>query len=172
MKNNGLSDFLKFAYQCGKVEEIQKAFEEFPVEKEFHQGKIENLLTVAEENEEYSTYQIGDIVFVKKYSYQNGKEGNNHLFVIIDQNNIAVPIENFGMLISSKIDKVKYCANKLIEKNKSNGLNTDSIVKTDVVYKILNNQILFKIGTVEKENLEKYKASFIEINQKKDDLKM
>ena len=34
MKNNGLSDFLKFAYQCGKVEEIQKAFEEFPVEKE------------------------------------------------------------------------------------------------------------------------------------------
>ena len=59
-----------------------------------------------------------------------------------------------------------------MKKNKSNGLNTDSIVKTDVVYKILNNQILFKIGTVEKENLEKYKASFIEINQKKDDLKM
>lgn len=50
MKSDGLSDFLKFAYQCGKVEEIQKAFEEFPVE-EIHQGKIENLLTVAEESD-------------------------------------------------------------------------------------------------------------------------
>lgn len=51
MKSDGLSDFLKFAYQCGKVEEIQKAFEEFPVEEEIHQGKIENLLTVAEESD-------------------------------------------------------------------------------------------------------------------------
>ena len=166
MKSDGSSDFLKFAYKCGKVEDIQNAFEEFPVEAEIHQGKIENLLTVSEEGEQYSTYEIGDIVFVKRYSYQNGKEGNNHLFVIIDQNNIAVPIENFGMLISSKIHKLKYSANKLIEKNQSNGLHTDSIVKTDVIYKIFNNQILFKIGTVEKENLEKYKESFIEINKK------
>ena len=42
-------------------------------------------------------------------------------------------------------------------------------MKTDVIYKIFNNQILFKIGTVEKESLEKYKESFIEINQQKDD---
>ena len=51
MKSDGLSDFLKFAYQCGKVEEIQKTFEEFLVEEEPHQGKIENLLTVAEESD-------------------------------------------------------------------------------------------------------------------------
>ena len=51
MKSDGLSDFLKFAYQCGKVEEIQKTFEEFLVEEEPHQGKIENLLAVAEESD-------------------------------------------------------------------------------------------------------------------------
>lgn len=42
-------------------------------------------------------------------------------------------------------------------------------MKTDVIYKIFNNQILFKIGIVEKENLERYKESLIELNQKKDD---
>ena len=26
-------------------------------------------------------YEIGDIVFVSKYKYENGKAGNNHLFV-------------------------------------------------------------------------------------------
>lgn len=165
MKSKNESNFLKLAYLYGKVKELQEAFLIFP--EEFYQENIENILE--EREEDYSSYQIGDIVFVKQYKYQTGAEGKKHLFVIVDQNNIDVPIENFGMLISSKIDKLKYHANKLITKNESNGLNIDSIVKTDVIYKILNNQILFKIGTVEKENLEKYKASFIEINQKKDD---
>ena len=34
------------------------------------------------------------------------------------------------------------------------------IVKTDVVYKILNEQILFKIGKVDSEKIEEYKKSF------------
>ena len=148
MKNEEeLSDFIKFAYKCNKVRDISEAFEEYPVEEEWHEGKIENVLR--ETKEEYSLYEIGDIVFVKKYSYLDGKEGQNHFFVIIDQNNIAVPIENFGMLISSNLDKLKYKANKFIEKNKNNGLYKDSIVKTDVVYKILDKQILFKIGKVD-----------------------
>lgn len=82
------------------------------------------------------------------------------MFVIIDQNNIAIPIENFGMLISSKLDKLKYNTNKLIEKDNLNGLNEDSIVKTDVVYKILNSQIIFKIGKVDLNKVEEYKKLF------------
>ena len=41
-------------------------------------------------------YEIGDIVFVSKYKYNNetSDEGRNHLFVIIDQEKIeAVSVE-------------------------------------------------------------------------------
>ena len=60
------------------------------------------------------------VVFVNNYEYKDGTSGKNHLFVIIEQNNIAVPIENFGMLISSKIDKVKYQTNRLLQKDDKN----------------------------------------------------
>ena len=39
-------------------------------------------------------------------------------------------------------------------------MNKDSIVKTDVVYKILNEQIIFKIGKVDYEKIEEYKKKF------------
>ena len=153
-----LNDFLKIAYKYGKVKDLEEAFEEFPVEEEWHKGKVENVLN--EDSEVYSIYEIGDIVFVKEYTYSNGKMGNNHFFVIIDQNNTAVPIENFGMLISSNLEKLKFKANILLEKDNVNNLHKDSIVKTDVVYKILNEQILFKIGKVDNEKIEEYKQSF------------
>ena len=76
MKNDeGLSEFLKFAYKHNKVRDISEAFEEYPVEEEWHKGKIENV--VKETNEDYSLYEIGDIVFVEKYNYPNGHEGKN-----------------------------------------------------------------------------------------------
>ena len=159
MKNE-ISDFLKFAKEKGKIKDIEEAFNEFPVEEEWHKGKIENLLCVNEEEEIYSSYNIGDIVFVNNYKYQDGKDGKNHLFVIIEKNNLAVPIENFGMLISSNIEKVKYKANKMLKKDNNNKLKVDSIVKTDVIYRILDKQILFKIGEVDRDKVEEYKKSF------------
>ena len=36
----------------------------------------------------------------------------------------------------------------------------DSVVKTDVIYKINNKQILFKIGKVDMQKIEEYKESF------------
>ena len=158
MEDKNLSEFIKIAYKYGKVKDLSEAFKEYPVEEEWHKGKIENILK--EKDEQYNNYEIGDIVFVENYYYLNGKQGENHLFVIIDQNNLAVPIENFGMLISSNLDKLKYNSNKLIRKDKENGLNRDSIVKTDVVYKILNSQIAFKIGKVDLNKIEEYKESF------------
>lgn len=62
--NKKISDFLQIAYKYNKVKELKDAFEEYPVEEEWHKGKIENVLR--EENETYSAnYEIGDIVFVK-----------------------------------------------------------------------------------------------------------
>ena len=153
-----LSDFLKIAYEHGKVRDLKEAFEEFPVEEEWHKGKIENVLK--EESESYNICEIGDIVFVKEYTYFDGNKGNNHFFVIIDKDNTAVPIENFGMLISSNLDKLKFKTNKLLEKDEINNLHKDSIVKTGVVYKILNSQISFKIGKVDLDKVEEYKRSF------------
>ena len=137
-----LSDFLKIAYKYNRVKDLKEAFEEFPVQDEWHKGKTENVLK--EDSEEYNAiYEIGDIVFVKEYKYPDGKIGNNHFFVIIDKNNTAVPIENFGMIISSNLNKLKFKTNKLLEKNKENNLNKDSLVKTDVVYKILKKGKLY-----------------------------
>lgn len=110
-----LSDFLKIAYKYNRVRDLKEAFEEYPVEEEWHKGKI----------------------------------------------------ENFGMLISSNLDKLKFRTNKLLEKDNFNNLHKDSIVKTDVVYKILNEQIIFKIGTVDSEKIEEYKKSFYESLQDK-----
>lgn len=92
--------------------------------------------------------------------YSNGKAGNNHFFVIIDKDNTAVPIENFGMLLSSNLDKLRFKTNKELKKDSRNNLKKDSIVKTDVIYKILNEQIIFKIGTVDMDKIEEYKKSF------------
>lgn len=39
-----LSDFLKMAYKHGKVKDLKDAFEEYPVQKEWHKGKVENVL--------------------------------------------------------------------------------------------------------------------------------
>lgn len=161
-----LSEFLKIAYQYGRVKDLKEAFEEYPVEEEWHKGKVKNVLK--EDSKIYSIYEIGDIIFVKEYTYSDGKIGNNHFFVIIDQNNTAVPIENFGMLISSNLEKLKFNANILLKKDNVNNLHKDSIVKTDVVYKILNEQILFKIGKVDNEKIEMYKKNFYNQLKNKD----
>ena len=47
-----LSDFLKMAYEHGKVKDLKDAFEEYPVEEEWHKGKIENVLK--ENSESYN----------------------------------------------------------------------------------------------------------------------
>ena len=40
----GLSDFIKLAYKYNKVKDVSEAFKDFPVNKEWHKGKIENIL--------------------------------------------------------------------------------------------------------------------------------
>ena len=44
-----LSDLLKTAYEYGRVKDLKEAFEEFPVEEEWHKGNAENWLKEQEE---------------------------------------------------------------------------------------------------------------------------
>lgn len=155
-----LSEFLKTAYKHCRVKDLEEAFKEFPVEEEWHKGKVENVLR--EDSAKYDYYNIGDIVFVSVYVYPDGKLGSNHLFVIIDKDNTAIPIEYIGMILSSQINKMKFESNKLIKKDDKNNLNKDSIIKTDTIYKLSDKQILFKVGEIEKDKIEQYKNSFYE----------
>ncbi len=114
-----------------------------------------------EENKPYNNYKIGDIIFVQKYKYKNGLLGNNHMFLIVDVQESRRSLIYFGMLISSKIQKTFYKANQYIEKDNQNNLKKDSIIKTDVIYKIFTKNILLKIGNIDKTKVEIYKNCLI-----------
>ena len=89
MKENS-SEFLKLAYKHNKVRSLQEAFEEFPVEEEWHKGKTENVLNALREDEELYkiNYAIGDIVFVKKYTYSNEKIGKGYEEIVHEKGGI------------------------------------------------------------------------------------
>lgn len=147
-------DFLEKLKKSGRIKDVSEAFKEFSPEEEWHKGDASNFFF--EETEKYGEYEIGDIIFVKEFQYSNGFKGTNHLFVIIEKDNYAVPIEYFAMLISSHTEKLKFNSNKLLIKNQLNNLHRNSIVKTDEIYKIESEHILFRIGKVEKETVEEY----------------
>ncbi len=111
---------------------------------------------IGEQVTRYNKYKVGDIVYVSDYVYKDGSKGGNHLFIIIDEENYAVPITYFGMLLSLKLEKVKYKKNILLKRDKQNGLDRDSIVKADTLYEIDNNNIEFCIGKVKEGLVEKF----------------
>ena len=72
-----------------------------------------------------------------------------------------MPIEYFGMILSSNIKKETYKYNIRINKDEENRLNKNSIVKTDHIYKLNRDDILKKVGKLDNELvelfIEKYK---------------
>ena len=72
MKNEENS-FLEYALKSGRIRPVDEAFDEFPPEEEDHKGNAYYYLK--EDSEKYNDYSIGDIVFVRKYKYKDGKEG-------------------------------------------------------------------------------------------------
>ena len=83
----------------------------------------------------------------------------NHLFIIIENESS----EYFAMLISSNLNKLKYNTNELIRRNEENNLDKDSVVKIDVLYRIKQKNILFKVGSVDERSIEKYKIKYLEL---------
>lgn len=116
---------------------------------------------ISENFETYDNVKKGDIVFAKKFIYKNGVIGENHLFVIIDQNNY-MPIEYFGMILSSNIKKENYKYNVRIDKNDKNKLHKDSIVKTDHIYKLKKEDVLKKVGKLDKELIDLFQKKYEE----------
>ena len=104
----------------------------------------------------YGSYKIGDIVYVSKY-----KNVNKHLFVIVDEENRGIDIDYFCMLISTKLDKLKYESNVLLKKDNMNNLNKDSIVKTDKTYLIEHNDIDFYIGKIDESLIDEFKRIYL-----------
>lgn len=103
--------------------------------------------------------EVGDIVFVKNYTYKSGQAGNNHLFVIVSEEE-AVEINYFGFLISSNIDKATYPYNEELNKNDENQLKKDSIVKCDDLIKLYGRDIQFKLGKVTASELERFLEAY------------
>lgn len=153
-----MDEIIKKAEAKGRVKDIQEAFKKYPVSEEIHHGNSEYYF--AEKIIKYGSYEIGDIIFVNEYEYEDGRQGRDHLFVIIDINNKCVPLEYFGLLLSSNLKKINYKENLLLKKDNRNNLVKDSIVKCDVIYIIKQESTVGKIGTVQLELIEKYKQIY------------
>lgn len=106
-----------------------------------------------------SQFNVGDIVFVSNYAYKDGNEGQNHSFVIIDDGQ-AIDINYFGFLLSSQLEKVTYPYNEPLDKNRTNNLRKDSIVKCDDLIMISESEIQFKIGQVSDDDLERFISTY------------
>ena len=98
-------------------------------------------------------YNLGDIVFVNEFAYENNQLGANHLFVVVADDDKVVPLEYFGLIVSSHIEKSKETSglkyNEPLYKSIKNSLKKDSIVKCDRLYTFPRANIQFKIGSVD-----------------------
>lgn len=107
-------------------------------------------------------YNIGDIVWVT--NLQTTQNVENHLFVVIDDDGQLIPADYFGFVVSSHTDKSKevskYKYNEPLNKNNTNNLDYDSIVKCDQIYEIPSNGINCKIGTVEPDELNRFLVAY------------
>jgi len=117
-------------------------------------------------------YDMGDIVFVNEYDYTENKTGDNHLFVIISDDNQIIPLEYFGLIVSSHIEKSKensdYKYNEILKKSAINSLKSDSIVKCDQLYEIAPSNIQFKIGTVDIDDFVRFINAYDEFMNETD----
>ena len=120
--------------------------------------------SISEESANYywqtsNNYSIGDIIFVSDFIFKSGKEGSDHLFVIVSEKE-AVDITFFGFILSSNLKKSTYPYNIFLKKTKENHLDKDSIVKCDDLIKIDKKKIKLKIGKVTYQELKMFKEAY------------
>ncbi len=103
----------------------------------FNRIKRDNdiLFMVSEDN--FTEYKIGDIVFVREF---NGALVNSNVFVIIDNNNIGIPIDYLYYISSG-------CKN------------------IDFVYQLDDKKIIKKIGRINLSVISDYKKNYILLNR-------
>jgi len=151
-----MKEFIKIAQKNGDVKKYSEVYDTDSNILE----ECDRLFYIGEKTVKYPRYEIGDIIYVKNYN--ENKKINNHLFVIVDDDNYGVPIDYFCMIISSNLDKIKYKSNRLLQKDNKNNLNKDSIVKTDTIYDIKYDEISFFVGKVDIELIKEYEKLYLE----------
>ena len=112
-------------------------------------------------------YQIGDIVWAAeaKIKEDTGYKGNvrNHFFVIIDDDGKVVPMDYFGLVVSSRIEKSKensqYKYNEPLYANEC-GLRYDGIVKCDQLMNIPSENISRKVGEIDTDVINRFLDAF------------
>lgn len=100
-------------------------------------------------------YSIGDIVHVLHYNYKSGLKGDRHNFIIVDDGQ-AIDLDYYAFLMSSHLEKESYPYNERINRDDTNNLRKNSIVKCDDLISISENDIVFKIGQVQEEDLDRF----------------
>lgn len=110
-------------------------------------------------------YLIGDIVWVSEAVVKEQAENvKNHLFVIIDDDGNVVPMDYYGFVLSSRLEKSKensnFKYNEIIETDKDNHLKTKSIVKCDQLMNFPAQNIERKIGEVNVDDLNRFLNAF------------
>lgn len=106
-------------------------------------------------------FNIGDIVYVARYQYKSGEIGTNHFLVIIDDGQAIEINSYFGFLLTSNMEQKKYPYNKVLKRNNQNNLDKDSVVKCDDFIEISEQEIQFKVGSVEQKDLERFLNTYI-----------
>lgn len=105
-------------------------------------------------------YDLGDIVYVNEFDYRNNQSGQNHLFVVVGDDGRVLPLEYFGLIVSSHREKSKENSllkyNEPLDKNVRNALKKDSIVKCDQLYNFPKINIQFKIGSVDVDDFIRF----------------
>ena len=151
-----MKEFINSALKNGDVKKYSEVYKTDPNILE----ECDRLFYIGEKTVKYPRYEIGDIIYVK--DNKDNKYVNNHLFVIVDNDNYGVSIDYFCMVISFNLDKLRYKTNKFLKKDDLNNLTKDSIVKTNVIYDINYDEISFCVGKVPIEFVNEYEKLYIE----------
>ena len=112
-------------------------------------------------------YQMGDIVWASEATIKENSKNNgnvrNHFFVIIDDDGKVVPIDYFGLVVSSRTEKSKenspFKYNEPLYANEC-GLKYDGIVKCDQLMSIPSNNISRKVGEIDAEVFNRFLDAF------------
>lgn len=107
-----MDEFIKKALKEGKIKSYRKAKYTDPALLEYDMPEF----YIGEVVTKYNKYKIGDIVYVSSYYYKDKSKGSNHFFVIVDEDNYAVPITYFGMLLSKPKIKDEVCIGRVDKK--------------------------------------------------------
>lgn len=111
-------------------------------------------------------YQMGDIVWASeatKKEVVHKENVRNHFFVIVDNDGKVVPMDYFGLVVSSRTEKSKensqYKYNEPLYANEC-GLKYDGIVKCDQLMSIPSENISRKVGEIDSDVLNRFLDAF------------